>query len=184
METNQKRKTIAIDMDGVLANNELHYINLYEKHYGIKVPREEMLGRTELEAFPIKEAVNNFVLTPGFFRTLPVMEGAVEAVKTLMENYEVYIASAAMEYPLSLSEKYDWLKEHFPFISWKNIIFCGDKSVINTDYLIDDHCKNLDVCAGKALMFTAFHNVNHNHHTRVNTWEEVVSLFEAEESLV
>ncbi|WP_443947593.1 5' nucleotidase, NT5C type [Pedobacter sp. AW1-32] len=52
-------------------------------------------------------------------------------------------------------------------------MFCGDKSIIDTDYLIDDHCKNLDVCKGKALMFTAFHNVNKDHHQGISHWTEI-----------
>lgn len=108
------------------------------------------------------------------------MPGAIEAIQKLMINFDVYIVSAAMEFPLSLYEKHQWLTEHFPFISWKNIIFCGDKSVINTDYLIDDHPKNLDSCKGKAIMFTAGHNRNHTQYTRVNNWPEAVALMEKE----
>jgi 5'(3')-deoxyribonucleotidase len=170
------KKTLAIDMDGVLADVETHFIDWYERDYGVRVNREALLGVSEAEAFPDTDAVWKFIFTPGFFRTVPVMPGAVEAVKKLMETFEVYVVSAAMEFPQSLPEKYEWLKEHFPFISWKNIIFCGDKSIINTDFLIDDHCKNLDFCRGKAIMFTAGHNINFSHHDRVNNWEEVLQL--------
>src|SRR6478672_2511723 len=144
-----KSVTIAIDMDNVLADVETHYINWYERDYGVRISREQLMGIPETQAFPDKNAVKKFLFTPGFFRTVPVMEGAVEAVQELMKSYKVYIVSAAMEFPQSLSEKYDWLREHFPFISWQQIIFCGDKSVISTDYLIDDHIKNLDSCSGK-----------------------------------
>lgn len=174
------KKTIGIDMDGVLADIEAQWLNWYERDYGVKLDAEVFLGVKESDAFPDKEAVKRFVFTPGFFRTLPVMEGAVEAVKQLSEDFEIYIVSAAMEFPLSLFEKREWLAEHFPFISWKNIIFCGDKSVINTDYLIDDHCKNLDYCKGMPIMFTAGHNTNHSHHTRVNNWKEVLALMETQ----
>jgi len=170
------RKTIAIDMDGVIANVEQQYIDWYERDYGVVVDRKTMEGLMEDEAMPEKGAIAKFLRTPGFFRTLPVMDGAVEAVKELSQDYEVYIVSAAMEFPLSLYEKHQWLAEHFPFISWKNIVFCGDKSIIDTDFLIDDHCKNLDFCKGKALMFTAFHNVNHSHHQRVNSWKEIPAI--------
>lgn len=177
------KKTIGIDMDGVLADIETHWLNFYEQDYGIRLGPEIFKGVTESDAFPDKTAVHRYVFTPGFFRTLPVMEGAVEAVKKLSEDYEIYIVSAAMEFPLSLFEKREWLAAHFPFISWKNIIFCGDKSIIDTDYLIDDHCKNLDYCKGKAVMFTAGHNANFSHHVRVNNWKEVLSLMEKEQDL-
>jgi 5'-nucleotidase len=180
MNLQKKRKTIAIDMDGVLADVEIQFINWYEKEYGIRVSQESMLGKTESDSFPDKTAIRRFVLTPGFFSSLPLMPGAVEAVKELMENYEVYIVSAAMEFPQSLIEKYNWLQEHFPFIGWRNIILCGDKSVINTDYMIDDHCKNLDTCTGKGILFSAAHNANITHHIRANNWTEVLALFEKE----
>jgi 5'(3')-deoxyribonucleotidase len=101
----------------------------------------------------------------------------VHAVKTLMEDFDVYIVSAAMEFPLSLYEKKLWMEEHFPFVHWKNIVFCGDKSIIKTDYLIDDHLKNLDHFTGIPLMFTAAHNINHHHHHRLNNWEEILAYF-------
>lgn len=172
------RKSIAIDMDGVIADTETQFINWYERDYGVKIHPQDILGFKEDEMFPDKTAARKFAFTPGFFRTLPVMPGAVDALKKLMENFDVYIASAAMEFPQSLPEKHAWLQEHFPFISWHNIIFCGDKSIIGTDFLVDDHVKNLDFFKGKSVMFHAFHNVNFNHHQRVKTWEDAVILLE------
>ena len=43
-----------------------------------------------------------------------------------------------MEYPNSFTEKYEWIKEHFPAFPDSHIVFCGDKSIISTDFLIDD----------------------------------------------
>lgn len=168
------RKTIAIDMDGVIADVEPQFLAYYEQVTGIRLTGKDIAGQSEHDAFNGK--AHQLVTMPGFFRTAPVMNGAVEAVKKIMHNFDVYIVSAAMEFPLSLQEKYDWLAEHFPFIGWRNIIFCGDKSVIKTDFLIDDHCKNLDFCHGTAIMFNAFHNINLHHHQRVNNWDEVAEV--------
>lgn len=176
LKIKEMKKTIAIDMDGVLADVETHFITWYERDYGVKVPHDSLLGVHEGDAFPDRAAVRKFVTSPSFFRTVPVMKDAVESVLSLLDDYDIYIVSAAMEFPQSLAEKQEWLQEHFPFISWKNIVFCGDKSIINTDYMIDDHIKNLDFCKGKTIMFTAGHNVNYNHHTRANNWKEVVAL--------
>lgn len=167
-------------MDGVLADIEESFMDWYEREHGIRVPRSERLGVWESEGFPDKTAIKRYVYTPGFFRGIPVMEGAVAAVQKLMEDYDVYVVSAATEFPQCLNEKMEWLAEYFPFISWKNIILCGDKSLVHTDYLIDDHCKNLDFCHGKPIMFNASHNVNQNHHVRVMNWKEVLDLFEKE----
>ncbi len=125
--------------------------------------------------------VKKFASTKNFFSTAPVMDGAVEAVKELQKNYEIYIVSAAMEFPQSLVEKRTWLSEHFPFIHWKNIIFCGDKSVIGTDIMIDDHLKNLDYFKGETIMFSAFHNIDFDSHTRANNWPEVLEILKSSE---
>ena len=176
---NTKRKTIAIDMDGVIADTEAHFITWYEREYGIRLAKEIFNGKSESEALP-NGAARKFVYTQGFFRTLPVMEGAKEAVLQLMNSFDIYIVSAAMEFPQSLPEKYEWLQEHFPFIPWNNIIFCGDKSIIGTDYMIDDHVRNLDCCKGKTFLFTAGHNVGIERHTRVNNWNEILEVLNME----
>ncbi len=171
------RISIAVDMDGVLADTETHFIQYYEAESGNKVDRNTLLGVPESLAFPDKTAVRRYVHTPGFFRSLPVINGSVFAIKTLMQDFDIFIASAAMEFPLSLYEKKQWLEEHFPFISWKNIIFCGDKSIIKTDYMIDDHLKNLDYFTGIPLLFSASHNVHVTSHHRLNNWDEILAYF-------
>ena len=162
-------------MDNVIADMESHYIITYEKEYGIKVAPESLRGRPEAEAFP-DGIIHKFLFTPGFFRTAPVMPGSREAIKKLMADFDIYIVSAAMQFPHSLSEKLDWISEHFPFIHWKQIIFCGDKSKINTDIMIDDHVKNLDVFTGHTIIYTASHNVNITRHTRADTWDDVLKI--------
>ncbi|MBZ9729372.1 5'(3')-deoxyribonucleotidase [Salegentibacter sp. JZCK2] len=170
------KKSIAIDMDGVLADVEAHFISWYERDYGEKFSKQDLKGKSEENAFPKKGMVKKFASTEIFFRTVPVMDGAVEAVKKLQENYEIYIVSAAMEFPQSLVEKRAWLEEHFPFIHWKNIVFCGDKSIIDTDIMLDDHLKNLDYFKGETIMFSAFHNVNFNNHKRAENWQKVLEI--------
>lgn len=170
------RKSIAIDMDGVLADVEAHFLSWYKRDYNITMTKEDLHGKSEEEAFPERGIIKKFASSPGFFLTVPVMHGAIKAVESLNEKYNVYVVSAAMEFPQSLTEKKQWLENNFPSISWKNIIFCGNKSIINTDYMIDDHIKNLDFFGGETIMFNAFHNVKYDHHTRVNGWEEVTDL--------
>lgn len=180
MKIERKKKTIAIDMDGVIANVEPQLIKYYRDIYGVTTTLEAIQGLSGEEAFPEDKIDRKIVNAPGFFRDLEVMPGAIEAVAKLMKDYEVYIVSAATEFPLSLFEKIEWLKEFFPFIDWRHIVLCGDKSIINTDYMIDDHSKNLDYFSGKPIMFHAHHNTAQNHYQRVRNWSEVLDLFEKE----
>ncbi|MGZ5189912.1 MAG: 5' nucleotidase, NT5C type [Flavisolibacter sp.] len=170
-----KRKSIAIDMDGVISDTTAQFIKWYEKDRGEKLSREYFHGKIEEECLP-DGLVEIYLYSPGFFRTAPIIDGAKEAVLELMEHFDVYIVSAAMEFKQSLTEKYEWLEEHFPFIPWTHIIFCGDKSIISTDYMIDDHVKNLDSFKGSAVLFTAAHNINIDRHKRLNNWSEVVNF--------
>ncbi|CAL1520919.1 5' nucleotidase, NT5C type [Chitinophaga sp. MM2321] len=168
---------IAIDMDNVMADITQHYLKYYENEYGVSIDPATLNGLPEGSAFPEKGAVRLFLNTPGFFRTAPVMPGSQEVIKALAAQHEIFIVSAAMEFPLSLAEKLEWLNEHFPFISWHNIVFCGSKTIIDADYMIDDYDKNLRHFNGEKLLFTAPHNTNLTDYKRVNNWEEVAEVF-------
>lgn len=162
-------------MDGVLADVYRQFIAMEEKESGRKIDPVALAGKEEYQAFPNgRKHVN----TAGFFRGAPLMEDAVDTVRDLNEQYNIYIVSAAMEFPGSLSEKYAWLKEHFPFLSWHQFVFCGSKSVIQGDIMIDDHFKNLDNFNGQTLLFTQPHNEGHDNrgHTRVAGWKEIRSI--------
>ncbi|WBL20829.1 5' nucleotidase, NT5C type [Zunongwangia sp. HRR-M8] len=173
-----KKQSIAIDMDGVMADVETHFLTWYNKEYSENLSREDIRGKSESNAFPVKGIIKKYANSSHFFETAPVMDGAIHAVQKLQENYEIYVVSAAMEFPISLTEKRNWLQNHFPFISWKNIIFCGNKSIINTDFMIDDHPKNLDPFKGETLLFEAFHNLKVKNHSRAKNWKEVLDFFE------
>jgi 5'(3')-deoxyribonucleotidase len=96
----------------------------------------------------------------------------------LNKNYELFIVSAAMEFPQSLPEKLEWLNEHFSFLTWQQIVFCGSKEIVDADIMIDDHFKNLDLFKGTSLLFTQPHNQlkNDSRHKRVDSWKEIASI--------
>ncbi len=172
------KKRILIDMDHVMADISSQYITWYKNATGIMIERDKLLGKPEDLAFPQPDLIKEFLQTPGFFRTADVMPGSQEVVRELNQLFEILIVSAAMEFPQSLIEKYDWLQEHFPFIKWQQIIFCGSKKSITADFMIDDHVKNLDNFNGEKLLFTATHNTNINRvsYKRVNSWAEIKDL--------
>jgi 5'-nucleotidase len=57
-------------------------------------------------------------------------------------------------------------------------VFCGDKSLIKADIMIDDHFKNLDHFEGETIMFIQPHNINStgHRHKMVATWTEIEKL--------
>jgi len=168
-------KRLIVDMDGVLANVCSRFLDFEEAEIGFRQPMENLMGRPEAEVFKNER---KYVLSKGFFRDAPVMEGSVAVMKDLNKKYELFVVSAAMEFPLSLPEKHEWLAEHFSFISWTQIVFCGTKTVIRGDIMIDDHYKNLDFFDGQTILFTQPHNVGSDNktHTRVDSWREVSQM--------
>lgn len=162
-------------MDEVMADTIGQFIGWFEKK-GYVIDRNSLDGKSVSEMFPDYTMAREFLYTPGFFRDKAVMKDAQKVVEALNKEHEVFIVSAAMEFPQSLIEKYDWLAEHFPFITWQQIAFCGSKALVYGDYMIDDHLKNLDYFNGEKLLFTSPHNTMVEKYTRVNTWREVADL--------
>lgn len=63
------------------------------------------------------------------------MPHAQEVVKKLTEQYDVYIATAAMDVPTSFHDKYEWLLEFFPFCIHSNlssvVVKCSENRLLN-----------------------------------------------------
>ena len=76
-EKKPRRISIAVDMDGVLADTETHFIKYYEAESGEKVDRKTMLGVPESQAFPDKTAVPRYVNTAGIFQNPSADQRAV-----------------------------------------------------------------------------------------------------------
>ena len=168
-------KTIAVDMDGVLADVYSQLIKLHAIDFGRTFSLDEVSGFPELHMFPNGR---KHVDSPNFFRQAPVIEGSQNVLEQINEKFKLFIVSAAMEFPNSLLEKQWWLNEHYPFIKWQQMVFCGSKEIIRADIMIDDHFKNLDFFTGETILFTQPHNkfATTGLHKRVNNWQEIAQL--------
>jgi len=170
---------VIIDMDEVIADPMGDMIDWYEQKYGAnKVDYSKMTG-SWVKGFPEEHhsLIWDRLRSPGFFRHLPVMQDSVEVLREMNERYEIFIVSAAMEFPNSLKDKYDWLQEHFPFFSWRQLTLCGDKKLVYGDYMIDDHSRNLVHFPGKKLLYTSPHNLSETEYQRLGSWEEAAGIF-------
>lgn len=169
-----KKQRVAIDMDEVIADTIEKFIRLYKQKHALDFSISAMQGKEFHELLPLELINTNrkYINEPGFFRDIPVMPGSQQVVKELCNKYDVYIVSAAMEFKNSLIDKYEWLAEHFPFIPWTNIIFCGNK-IVNVDIFIDDRIRNFAGFDGRALLYTSPHNLFITNYERVDNWQQV-----------
>lgn len=169
---------VLIDMDEVLAKYTLKVIRTFRQETGNKIELDRIKGKF-LSAFlepKYVDLIRSYPYREGFFRDLEVMENSQEIVRQLQNRYEVFIVSSTTQHPNAPKSKLEWLNEHFPFIHYANIVFCGNKSIIRGDYLIDDHPMHLELFRGKPILFNAFHNIYEDRFTRVQSWPEIAKL--------
>jgi len=170
---------IIIDMDEVIADPMGQMITWYISEYGLPVDVKKMEVGSWVKGFPEQHQVlvRERLLEPGFFRHLPVMVDAREVLEEMNRRYEIFIVSAAIEFPNSLKDKVEWLLENFPFFSWRQLVLCGDKRMVYGDHMIDDHARNLLHFNGEKYLYTSFHNLDVKGYRRVDNWLDVGKLF-------
>lgn len=165
-------------MDEVLADVHHKFLELYHRDFNIPPSLKQLPGKELHENLPIElhHQWKVYINEKGFFRDLPVIPDAREVLEELHKTHEIYIVSAAMEFRNSLEDKFDWLRDNFPFIEWTHILFTGHK-IIQADVLIDDRAKNFDNFPGRKLLYTSPHNLLLTDYERVNNWIEVADKF-------
>jgi 5'(3')-deoxyribonucleotidase len=198
------RPIIAVDMDEVIADALGEHLLRYNREFAgprhTPLTRAHLRGRWLWDAVPPEHlpALERYMLSDDFFRVLPVMPHAQRVLHRLQARYEIYIATAAMEVPSSFTQKFHWLAEHFPFIPTSHIVFCGNKSILRADYLIDDNPRQLrlfqETCPAttshtpgteapspriirEGILFSSPANVHVTGFRRVDNWDDVETLF-------
>lgn len=168
-------ETLSVDMDEVITDTAGKLKECYTRDYGIAFNDEDIQGKN------LKEVVRpehfsvfyQYLNTPGFFRDLNLMSDAGDVLKSLNEKYDLYIVTAALEFPNSFKDKFDWIMENLPFINWKQICLCGSKSIIQTDIMIDDRTRNFSHFKGRKILYNAHHNICEKDYERVMDWKEI-----------
>jgi 5'(3')-deoxyribonucleotidase/uncharacterized protein with PQ loop repeat len=181
-KTKSDRLRVAVDMDEVIADALSHHLRLYNQATGENLSAEEIRKNGLAESIPAKhrEVFERIPHEPGFFDDLGVIENSQRTLQLLSSEFDIFITSAAMEVPASFDAKYRWLQKHFPFISTSRIVFCGDKEIVNADYLIDDRSRHFARFRGIGILFTAPHNARERARLRANNWEEVLAILTKE----
>ena len=175
----KKPLRVAIDMDETIADSLKEHIRRYNAEFATNVSAGDLFGK-HLEQFASidrREAVRHAVRDESFFDCLDVIDGAPQVIQELIRDHEVFIVSSAMEIPESFAAKHRWLRMHFPFIPEQNVVFCGNKGIIDADYLIDDESRHFANFRGTGILFSAPHNLSETARLRIDNWREVRRMF-------
>ncbi len=172
------RIRVAVDMDEVIADTYGAMLNWLIDHHGAQWSAEALSGHQLFDVIDadVAGALRTAMHDGAFFADLKVIDGSQEALSTLAARCDLFVTSAAMEFPSSLGPKFLWLRRHFPFIDPLNIVFCGDKSVIATDCLIDDNARHFARFGGQGILFSSPHNVQVTGYPRIDHWNEALAI--------
>ena len=120
MEEKKKNK-IAVDIDDVLANFQIHFLEFYNKRNGTNFKLKDMFSYDYEKVFKTskeesREQLNAFYNSQDFSKITPI-EGAKESIFELGKKNNLYVITSR---PDSTSkETVRWLNEHFPNIFLK-----------------------------------------------------------------
>lgn len=172
-------KRICIDMDETIADALTEHLSRYNRDHGTSLCKADLIGRSFYDVIQPdhRHRAMAYLRSDDFFADLPLIPDSQRVIASLTKRYEVFIATAAMEFPNSFAAKYQWLRRHFPFLDPRKFIFCGDKSILNADYLIDDHPLHFKHFRGEGILFSAPHNHGVQEYRRVDNWIDVERLF-------
>lgn len=169
---------IAVDMDEVIADFNTKFIASFNHRFNKQISLADLHGKSAQQRWPdLEKEINLMIGEADFFSDLPVMPGSQGTLKLLIQKHEIFITTAAMEFPLSFNAKFEWLKTHFEFISPMNIVFCGNKSILNADFLIDDNSRHFNGFSGEGILYSAPHNMHVQGYRRVRDWQDIGSIF-------
>src|SRR5579875_2387979 len=176
-------KRIAIDMDEVLADTLAEHIARYNRDHDEAITKADLQGKWlwDIVSIDRHDRLEGYLRSEDFFEDLPVIPDSQRVLRALVQEYEIYIATSAMEFPNSFGPKYRWLRRHFPFLNPRHFVFCGDKSIIRADFLLDDQYRHFPTFSGQGILFTAPHNMGISGYRRVDNWQQVERLFLGDE---
>ncbi|MEI6054147.1 MAG: hypothetical protein WCQ49_02130 [Candidatus Saccharibacteria bacterium] len=192
-----KRKSIAVDIDEVLALHAESFITFSNERYGTNLVTDDYKDCwPDLWGIEDKEAEIRGLefLTSERIYLIKVLDGAKSALNKLKTRYDLYIVTARRE--LISKTTIDWINVNFPdtfkdihFVPiWATKIKTTKAAVckqIGADYLIDDsphHCNIASENDIKAILFGDY-SWNRNEEiskevTKCKNWDEVLKYFE------
>lgn len=165
------KKTILVDMDGVLADFETRFLEVWRK----KFPNHP---HVPLE----KRETDSIYRTPGFFQNLDLISGGKEALAKMQGlGHNVFICTSPIsKYENCVLEKYDWVAKNLGYEWTKKMILTKDKTLVFGDILIDDKPEQIGLRTPtwKHVLFDAPYNKHIKTKLRItwDNWEKILDI--------
>lgn len=184
MNTSSQPQIILVDMDGVIADQHLGFLNILQTKYpeifatykGVDTEYEfERNFPEEHHAF-----IKSLREQEGFFRNLPPVVGAKEALEEMVAaGHDVFICTAPIyHYSYCIPEKYEWIEKNLGREWAMKTIIARDKTVTLGTYLIDDNTevKGIQTPSWEHIVFDQSYNKEAPRKRRLDwsNWKSII----------
>lgn len=133
-----RRLEICVDLDGIAADFFKDLLQQYNALTGESSSVEDIVSWEMGDCVKYPSVLREVFHTPGFFRNLSPVAGAVEALREMVNmGHTVHIVSSGCT-PHSYTEKALWCAEHLPFIGLSHVSISHRKGQLHGDVMIDD----------------------------------------------
>jgi guanylate kinase len=137
-----KKKTILIDVDGVLTETMDKTIKRYNNKYNKSIKVSDIKDYTLHKNKDIDKDIYNIFKEKEFFKNLKPNEEAVKIISKLFnEGHDIIFSTAVVRE--GYIDRHDWLKKHFPIVPDKNYMLGCRKDLLKGDIMLDDSPDNL-----------------------------------------
>ena len=131
-------KRIFIDIDCTVNNYAELWCDKLNEKFKKNVKYEDITRYNIDSVFQISVKAVSSVIDEQFYNELKVLSLVHKNLKKLIDDgYDVYFVTSTP--PSEVRMKANWIKQNFPYISPKNIIYAENKSVFAGDFFIDDN---------------------------------------------
>jgi 5'(3')-deoxyribonucleotidase len=132
---------IAVDIDGVLADQVGAVLRVIEKEYGLRYLKSDVnRAHWTFSGREIWSEIARLLADPEYTLSIPLIEGSQKGMKQLVDH-DVCVVTA--RWPNAEDATKQWLRTHFPCLTEYYHARTGMKHNIPSDILIDDLDMNI-----------------------------------------
>ena len=167
---------IGVDVDDVTANLVDAWLHVYNFEYNDCVEQKDIKSWAINNYVKCGQNIYKYLKEPDLYNIVKPIDDAIIGIEALNAmNFRIVFITAST--PEQAGRKYKWLCDYGLIENRKDYIESLDKSLVKTDYLIDDNPENVVSALGQGIIFTKEWNKSLIGYPRVNNWTEIIKYF-------
>lgn len=171
-----RKLIIGVDVDDVTLELVSAWLQRYNVDYNDTLVESDIKSWDIGSYTKIGHRMYDYLKYPSLYDGVEPVHNSLFGVSTLRNmGYRVVFVTASS--PEQSGRKYRWLLEKGYVHKRSDYYEALDKSLIATDYLIDDNPDNVVSAFGQGIVFTKPWNRLLINYPRVNNWTEIIDYF-------